>query len=201
MWCAISRALHFIMKKLSDRIWETRKCRINQEARMVRHAWMSEFLIPWYSLHLVVFALVTPVSSHEAFSALLIAGSTAVLVFSVLVSSARFRAHARDVREQYITMAALHRRAMDAELREDSGTIREIAEKYDELLRITPNHAERDYSRLKIALRTVSPGEKTVSAPSCMDYVRSGTETFGLPVLFVLLLLAPATAFLVLLCT
>ena len=73
------------MKKLSDRIWETRKIRIYSEKRLLFEGTFSEILIAWYSFLLVATTIISLVHKIQNIEIFTLIGSIAVLTTSLFL--------------------------------------------------------------------------------------------------------------------
>lgn len=157
------------MKPLSDKIWETRKCRINMEARLIRYSYVSDFLIPWYSLSLILLTLLawrSPVPFSDVGA---VFGSVFILVFSIVGSSGKFRVRAREIKDQYIELDRLYSVSKRMESDNQDPFDSDVFREYQSLLKATPNHREIDYSRLKITLRNST--KKSLDPPRLSDFL------------------------------
>lgn len=128
------------MKSIEDRIWETRKCRINLERRLLSYARLTEWLIPWYSVTLIAIAML-PVAQKSMISLASTIGAVLILAASIITSSQNYRLRALQIRQQYVEMDRLRLRLL-----ETKGAARSaLVEQYEKELAATENHSNWDY--------------------------------------------------------
>jgi hypothetical protein len=136
------------MKSVEDRIWETRKARINLERRLISYARLIDWLIPWYSVVLIALAII-PFPEHRNFANVSTVGAVLILVASVIASSQNYRIRALQIREQYIELDEIHYK-----LTKSTDDERErLVALYHERLKSTENHSNWDYLLLKVQCR------------------------------------------------
>jgi len=136
------------MKAISDKIWETRKSRINQEKRLLHYATISEFIIPWYSIVLIAITINPFPQRKEIANYSSIIGSIIILVVSIIISSKDFKLRAKEVKSIYIQLDKLYHQAKSIELLR--GDINEVFVEYSSILDNTENHSTDDYMKLRI---------------------------------------------------
>ncbi len=160
------------MNKLSDRMWITRKVRINMEKRLNFNYKICTYLIPWYSILLIAVSIIPSNVDSSIRNTFSVLGSIIVLVVSLLLSQKDFKQECRQVKEQYISIGKLISDAYSAENRNDSTA--NIEDQYDQLLRETENHSEYDYKKVIIQCflrKTTNPSENnTVPNPSFFEW-------------------------------
>ncbi len=138
---------------ISDRIWVTRKARINTEKRLLRNSLVSEILLTYYSLSVVIFSVWNLTRPNGLINLLLVSASVVVLVLSIFLSSQKFRERALAMRNCYVRLEELHQKASQAEEERNKAELQEIEQLYRELLIGSENHSETDYLYLRYTLR------------------------------------------------
>lgn len=176
-------------KMLSDRIWVTRKARINTERRLLRNSLLSEILLAYYSLFVVVLSIWNFTRPNEIINLLLLSASVVVLVLSVFLSSQRFRERALAMRNCYVRLGELQGRAKTSEDEHNKTELDVIDQLYRELLISSENHTETDYLSIRHALKndintTLPPFTKT-------DLLKFWISSLGWWVLSILIFLLP----------
>lgn len=161
------------MNKLSDRMWITRKARINMEKRLLLDLRIYTYLIPWYSVVLIAVSVLPSTVNDTLKNSISVLGSIIILVASLLLSQRDYRQECRLIKEQYIKIANLINDAVTAETNNESTDA--IENEYSLLLQSTENHSEYDYKKVVIEckLRKIAnPDEKyTVPSPSFFDWI------------------------------
>ena len=130
----------------ADRIWKTRKIRINTETRLNINAWIIDIIIPLYSLNLIVITIL-PLNKNDIWiSFISIVGSLVILIGSLITSNRNFKLRAFKMRLHYIKLDKLYTRinsCTDAEKEK-------IYEEYLDELKTIENHSDFDYRKTLI---------------------------------------------------
>lgn len=149
------------MKNLSDCIWETRKSRIYSEKRLTQYSLITEVLIIWYSLLLVVFSIISLTNNSFNLSLYGVVGSIFTLVASVYLLSQRFAERASAMRGHYISLDILEKKVLEAENNKETKNLLQYRELYGKELNSIENHSDNDYLRLRWTRRN----DKRTSLP------------------------------------
>lgn len=169
------------MNKLSDRMWITRKARINMEKRLLLDLRIYTYLIPWYSILLIAVSVLPSAVNTTIKNSISVMGSIIVLVASLLLSQRDYRQECRLIKEQYIKIVKLIHDAIAAEANNESTDA--IENEYCLLLQSTENHSEYDYKKVVIECKLrkkANPNENyTVPSPCFFDWVYFTIYTFG----------------------
>jgi len=143
---------------LSDKIWITRKARIYSEKRLQRKAILSQIIITWYSFLFISLSIVNLAYKSQKVGILLIVGSIAVVISSILLTSRKFIDRSLAMRNCYIRLDELFAKVKNAEELQDHKLIQQIESEYATLLLNVENHTDYDYFCLRYSLRS---NEKT----------------------------------------
>ena len=133
-------------KKLQDKIWLTRKCRINASERLLRKAVYIESLNVWYSTCIIIMSLISYIRKNNDLSLLSLVLSIGLIVSIVYVNATGLRDRSFALKQNYIDLQLLL-----LELESDTDTKHEhIKKKYGELLKSSENHLPIDMYHVKM---------------------------------------------------
>ena len=138
---------------LSDKIWITRKVRINTEGRLQRYNEASQLLMMLYSLALVSLSIWNLQNNDAELNLVSAFASIALLVISVHASSQKYAERSIAMRNLYIKLDELYSKAKRAEKSEDIEMIQNLEAEYTSLLINIENHSEYDYLCLRHSLK------------------------------------------------
>ncbi|MDA3779713.1 MAG: SLATT domain-containing protein [Bacteroidales bacterium] len=175
--------------KLSDKIWITRKTRINTEKRLKRYALISEVIMIIFSLVMVYLSIWNFVDQNIDINFLLICGSIGVLIASIYLSSQRFSERALQIRNCYIRLDELNFKVKSIEELGNKDSLKEAMTEYKETLLNIENHNDYDYLCLRYSLR--NDKEATFPEFSRIDLFHYFIEKFLRIFLVFLIFLSP----------
>lgn len=138
-------------KKLENRIWTTKKARMNAEARLINTNKVLQWLILYYTLlitFLSVFSLIKTDVVWVNYS--IVISSITVTVLSISINSQNYIQRASEMRINYTKLGELEFElaCMDSKSL-SSKDIVNVNNKYQELLRNIENHNDMDYLKSK----------------------------------------------------
>lgn len=133
--------------KLSDKIWLTKKCRMEAENRFNRYDFCSKNLITYYSAFILILSLYDFVDAKVEYTFSIVASSLIILILSLIVTSMRFKERALSYKQCYIKLNELQEEAVKAE--SENNSLDDIFRKYNDVLNLTENHSEYDYFKVK----------------------------------------------------
>jgi hypothetical protein len=142
-------------KSLSDKIWETRKCRIIASERLNRYSKLSEYLMVFYALIPVVLSILNNKLHSTLIDTASLLSSVVVLVLSVVVSSQKFNDRYQQMKSCYIKLDKLI-----YQLGKNESSMDDIFIEYNTILDSVENHTNNDHIALKWELRNLA--SKTV---------------------------------------
>ncbi len=140
-------------KKLSDRIWETRKIRIYSEERLNRYGKVLEFALIIYGICLTGVSIWVIYKPNPLLNVIQVIVSVAVLSMSIFVSAQKFGERALQMRNHYLNLANIEIEARKHESLEDEDELREIEVKYNSLLSSIENHNKQDFLEFRYSRR------------------------------------------------
>jgi len=139
-----------------DKVWVTKKCRIEAEARMNRNNYISQIIVNYYTflvLALSIWAIIDKKS--EYISILTVIASVGLFGISIFINSISYGERAYKYKDSYIRISKLENE-LESLLESDLNEYRlkekfnEIRKKYNHILELTENHSEIDYMNVKI---------------------------------------------------
>jgi len=127
---------------IADRIWWTRKARIQTEKRLLSNAFQAQLILLWYSFFAVfvsVYYLKFNTTSEYSGVAWVIF-SVMVLIISSFTSGLSFKERASLIKECYETLGGINQKA----LRSSDDEV--LEKEYGQVLNVCENHTERDFN-------------------------------------------------------
>ena len=177
---------------LSDKIWVTRKSRINSEDRLRKYSIFSELILTIYSTVIVLLSIWNLSYPSSNANLLIVFGSIILLIVSINISSSKYGERALSMRNHYIKLEELYFQAKQAEEQQDFDRICPLKSQYVALLSGIENHSEYDYLRLRYNERNNT--DTTLPQFTQIDYINFYLQTawrfffviiiFFLPVIF-----------------
>lgn len=167
-------------KKLSDRIWWTRQCRIQAEKRMLsNHRWTQSLLF-WYSFFSVaVSIMILKFSLWDTYGdVLFVCFSVFTFGIGLFLSSSRFAERADEIKTNYTKLQVLGEKAHSFEAQSSTHTAEyeAIAQTYSELLDGIENHTAIDDAFALVDAWNRTPKPKRLKwltrYPQCIHYWR-----------------------------
>ncbi len=181
------------MNKLSDRMWITRKARINMEKRLMLISNIYTYLIPWYSIIMIALSLFPTKIEVNLRNSLSIFSSVFVLVASLVLSQRDIKKECKKIKKQYIKIGKLITETKKAE--ENSIDTSQFELMYNKMLLSTENHSENDFRKVKIECKMRKNNnvdeEYTVPLPSCFDYIYYSISYVVSRIVIILLFISP----------
>ena len=138
---------------LSDKIWVTRKVRINTEKRLLKNAFLSHVLMIVYSSILVFSAIWNLIHPNNDVNLMLVCGSIAVLIVSIYLSSQKFIERSLSIRNCYVQLDKIYSAVKRAEKSQDIKMIENYETKYSDILLSVENHTDYDYLCMRHSIR------------------------------------------------
>lgn len=139
-----------LKKQLDNKIWITRKRRINASERLLKSASFVDFINVYYSIFLIILSLlsISPFCNNDVLISYFgLAGSIALTISIIYATSLRYRERSAELKQNYIALQKLIDRlalAQDTDVEE----IRAIQVEYTDLLSAVENHTDIDYLKL-----------------------------------------------------
>lgn len=137
-----------IKETLCNRIYKTRKIRMNLEERLISTHDFYQMLVVYYSIVLAGFSILLLIKSVTWINYVIIIASISITVLSVYLSSQNYVQRANDIKNNYTKITELE---IKLELLENeeltASNLNNINVEYQELLRQVENHNSIDYER------------------------------------------------------
>lgn len=168
-------------KTLSQKIWITRKSRIEAATRLEWNAYWSSFLIPYYSLFLVIVAAIDFKKGEIDYSFTSLVASIVILCFSILVSSSRFQERSLALKACYLNLDKLYQDAKFAEQSSNSTAkkkLLDIGESYMEVQSANENHTHCDFILAKYRLSHDSDFQLSITEKRKLYSYKTGRAFF-----------------------
>lgn len=135
----------------NDKVWKTKKSRTNTSERLKQNDFISQLLITYYSLLIIIISIIDISNTESNFGTLTLILSILILVVSVFVFSMSFKERSLKLQNSYIKMDKLW---IDMESKENKGEdISELKIEYSNLLECSENHSECDYLKVLHSVR------------------------------------------------
>lgn len=141
----------------NNRIWTTKKARMEAEARMNRNNIFTQFLVIYYTFAVLAFSIWALVSEDDTISLFTVISSVGLFGVSIFVSAIGYREKALQYKESYISLNALEFKLKDLLRKtkfEEDTLIKELnrfEREYTEILTKSENHNDIDY--IKVLLK------------------------------------------------
>ncbi|GGJ64457.1 SLATT domain-containing protein [Virgibacillus salexigens] len=139
-----------------NRIWVTKKARMEAEARMNRNDIFTQLLVNYYTFVVLAFSIWTLVSQDSGMSLLTVIASVGLFGVSIFVSSIGYREKALQFKESYLSLNQLEFELKDL-LRSTatdndmlSAELRKFERQYSEILTKSENHIDIDYIKVQL---------------------------------------------------
>ncbi|WP_066173577.1 SLATT domain-containing protein [Bacillus marinisedimentorum] len=144
-----------IISLMNDRVWITKKARMEAEARMNRNHLFTQLLVNYYTFVVLGFSIWTLVSNNNAVSLLTVIASVGLFGVSIFVSAIGYREKALQFKESYLKLNVLEfnlKNLLRKDL-DDKNTTEELTKyekDYSEILTKSENHMDIDYIKVLI---------------------------------------------------
>ncbi|MCE9884389.1 SLATT domain-containing protein [Obesumbacterium proteus] len=134
---------------LSDRIWWTKKSKIQTEKRLLRKDIASQIILLWYTVFSVfasVYELAKP-STNSLFSVLMVSLSVLIMAVTLFIGNRTFKERAMLVKQCYEQLSILNIQADEAEKTNNKDDIFKLEDEYKNILSVCENHSDLDYKK------------------------------------------------------
>jgi len=141
-----------------DKVWITKKVRMNSENRLNKLDSLSQFLLNWYSISTLALSVVTLIFPDQKFDILNLIISIFLMGITLIVTSAKLKDRANEFKISYIQITVIEEDLKNLELQcelfIDESTYKDIfsdfikiKKKYISILDSTPNQEQIDYDK------------------------------------------------------
>lgn len=135
-----------------DRVWKTRKSRINASERLKSNDFISQVLIVYYSLFIITITMVDIKNDDLNFEFLTLILSILILVISVFIFAMNYKERSLKLQNAYIKIDKISREISKKENAGDNNTS-ELEKEYDNVLECSENHSSCDYIQVMFEVR------------------------------------------------
>ena len=135
----------------NDRVWKTRKARINAAERLKSNDFISQVLIAYYSLFIITITIIDMKNNDLNFEVLTLILSILILVMSVFVFAMNYKERSLRFQNSYIKIDKISREVNRKE--KDGQDISQLEKEYDDILECSENHSSCDYLQVMFDVR------------------------------------------------
>ncbi len=135
----------------NDKVWKTKKSRINTSERLKQNDFISQLLITYYSLLIIIISIIDMSNIQSNFGTLTLILSILILIVSVFVFSMNFKERSLKLQNSYIKMDKLWIEIENKESKNED--ISELKTEYSNLLECSENHSECDFLKVLFSVR------------------------------------------------
>lgn len=134
-------------QQLDNKLWTTRKSRINASERLLRAASFIDFINVYYSIFLIILSLISisPFCNDNGLTSYVgLAGSISLTISIIYATSLKYRERSAALKQNYIALQKLLDR-LSLTSDDNSDEIQSIQAEYTNLLSAVENHTHIDY--------------------------------------------------------
>lgn len=133
------------VENLKQKIWITRKSRINAEKRLIRQEKLIQYLNIWYAILLSLISLYSLVYNvNKNISIISVVLSFGITMVSIYFSNQNLSIRAENMKKNYINLQSLNFE-IDSEEYINNKKLKEFQDKYIKILNDCENHENIDY--------------------------------------------------------
>lgn len=140
------------MELLQDKIWITRKSRIEASERLLRNDFHSHLIVNYYALYVVIISVYDLNSTQVDLSLLAVIGSILVLTTSIFITSKNFKERSNFLKTCYLKLEFIQEKIKSLSESEKKSKYLEISEEYNDVLRNSENHLSVDFTKIKMSI-------------------------------------------------
>ncbi|MDL0113518.1 SLATT domain-containing protein [Mammaliicoccus sciuri] len=140
----------------NNKVWITKKARMNAEARCLANNNKAIIFLNFYSALLIIISILSIVYNSEIQSLISLFLSIAIMGVSVIIASMDFKEQAIQYKRSYLELMKIEEELDDLENcldqyndEQSSKLFMKIKNDYIKILESTPNHKEIDYQKVK----------------------------------------------------
>ncbi|MDR6720111.1 SLATT domain-containing protein [Paenibacillus sp. 2003] len=170
---------------IDNRIWMTKKSRMEAEARMNKNNIFSQFLVNYYTFVVLAFSIISLLEKNSDIIALMtVIASVGLFGTTLFLTSMAYKEKAMQYKDSYLSLTELetdlkHILREDKEDSEVINNLQILERRYNEILAKTDNHSEVDY--IKVQLKISSKIDKA----NYWKYLIHNTTTFLFKVILI----------------
>jgi len=133
--------------QLLNRVWNSKKSRMNAEARLIALNFYASFFLSYYGVTFLCFQLSSKFFPQSVFISqidwMATSSSLVVMVFSIIVGSQDLKNKSRDMKKCYVELS-------EAEEIIENGSLDDGYRKYNEIMKKYDNHLVFDYWKINL---------------------------------------------------
>ena len=131
-------------ENLPDQIWTTRISRVNAEKRLINKEAFFQGINIYYSCVTIIFSILSLLNSNEKLSLMTVFMTISLLIVILYLNGQKYLEHAREYRKNYTELQKLEFELKGIDI-DDVESIKNIYNKYCDLLDSSSNHISFDY--------------------------------------------------------
>lgn len=152
--------------KFYEKVWKTKKSRINTSERFKQNDFISQILITYYSLFIIIVTIIDIKDDNIELGTFTLILSITLLIVSVFILSINFKERSLKLQNCYIRLDKIEK---EMEKKEDNGEdISQLKSEYYTILDLTENHSE--YDNLKVEFSVRNENEQNKDNPEKKQY-------------------------------
>lgn len=132
------------IEQLSNKLWITRKCRINAEKRLLSNAQFLNFSNIYYSIIITIVSILSLIIKSNAYAVISVTMSVALTISVTFASSLNYKERAEIMKRNYLDINELETKLKYID-QNNTSDIEKIEQEYNRLLDNVENHLEYDY--------------------------------------------------------
>lgn len=143
---------------LKNRVYTTRKSRINTSERLIKKEKFIQGINIYYSCVLIAVSIFGLNNQSYMMSLLSVIASISLTMSLLYISNQRYSERAQELKNNYICLQELYFKL--EELNNETKDLSAFEQQYIELLHSSENHSEMDYIKAQMTLKKASWKEK-----------------------------------------
>lgn len=132
---------------LDDKLWMTKKSRMNAEKRLISNANFFNIANIYYSVFIAIISIISIVTDNTVYSLVSVILSVTLTITISFSSSLNYKERAEKMKKNYIDINKLE---IQLKYTNENDELKKIELEYNNLLNNVENHIEFDYFKAKI---------------------------------------------------
>lgn len=132
---------------LDDKLWMTKKSRMNAEKRLISNANFLNIANIYYSVFIAIISIISIVTDNTVYSLVSVILSVTLTITISFASSLSYKERAEKMKKNYIDINKLE---IQLKYTNENDELKKIELEYNNLLNNVENHIEFDYFKAKI---------------------------------------------------
>ena len=177
------------MELLKDKIWITRKSRIEASERLLRNDFHSHLLVNYYALFVVIISVYDLYCKEVDLALLSVIGSILVLTTSIFITSKNFKERSNFFKTCYLKLDLILKKINSLNKDEKESKYLPISEEYHDVLLNSENHLAVDFTKMKLSIPKENRQKSTQIAAN--EYINYYLYLFARTLCMTILYLLP----------